>query len=100
MIHSPRALWHQRQRFLPAVLVVAFGRRWGLVGRVHGLQGLGAAYLFCSLETARILCRGIRRDEVSFLLVRCRDADDAGRLARRLREQYHMAVFTRDEFST
>src|SRR5438132_916392 len=24
MIHSPRALWHQRQRFLPAVLVVAF----------------------------------------------------------------------------
>src|SRR5438105_14563497 len=24
MIHSPRALWHQRQRFLPAVLAVAF----------------------------------------------------------------------------
>jgi len=78
----------------------AFGQRVRLVGRVHGLKGLGAAYLFCSLETARILCRGIRRDEVSFLLVRCRDADDAGRLARRLREQYHMAVFTRDEFST
>jgi hypothetical protein len=24
MIHSPRALWHQLQRFLPAVFIVAF----------------------------------------------------------------------------
>jgi putative ABC transport system permease protein len=77
----------------------AFGRRVRLVGRVQGVKGLGAAYLFCSLQTARMLCQGIRRDEVSFLLVSCRSAQDAAGLARRLREQYHMAVFTRDQFS-
>jgi putative ABC transport system permease protein len=77
----------------------AFGRRVRLVGRVPGVKGLGAAYLFCSLETARMLCQGIRRDEVSFLLVGCRNPRDALRLARRLRDQHHMAVFTRDEFS-
>jgi putative ABC transport system permease protein len=78
----------------------AMGRRVRLVGRVPGVKGLGAAYLFCSLETARMLCRGIRPDEVSFLLVRCRNSQDAERLKRRLSAQHHMAVFTRDEFSS
>ena len=77
----------------------AMGRRVRLVGRVPGVRGLGAAYLFCSLETARLLCRAVGHDEVSFLLVRCRNSQDAGRLARRMRAEQHMAAYTRDEFS-
>ena len=46
----------------------ASGRQIRLVGRVHGLRGLGATYLFCSLQTARLLSPGLREDEVSFLL--------------------------------
>jgi putative ABC transport system permease protein len=77
-----------------------FGHKVRIVGRVQGIKGLGAAYLFASLETARLLCQGMRRDQVSFLLARCRRPEDARVVARRLRGQHDMAVFTRREFST
>jgi putative ABC transport system permease protein len=77
----------------------ASSRQVRLVGRVRGLRGLGAAYLFCSLPTARRLTPELREDEVSFILARCRDPSQARAVARRLREQYQMAVFTREEFS-
>jgi putative ABC transport system permease protein len=70
-----------------------------LVGRVHGLKGLGAAYLFASLQTARRLMPELRENEVTFLLARCRTPEEAGVVARRLRAQYQMAVFSREEFS-
>jgi putative ABC transport system permease protein len=73
------------------------GRRVRIVGRVKGIKGLGAAYLFASLQTARLLCQGLRQEDVSFLLAQC---DDPKETARRLREQYEMAAFTRQEFST
>jgi putative ABC transport system permease protein len=78
----------------------AAGRQVRLVGRVHGVKGLGAAYLFCSLQTARRLTPELREDEVTFLLARCRNPRDAAAVARRLRTQYDMAVFTREEFSS
>jgi putative ABC transport system permease protein len=76
------------------------GRQVRLVGRVHGVKGLGAAYLFCSLQTARLLCPDLREDEVSFIQARCRSPQEAAGVARRLRQQYPMAVFTRNEFSS
>jgi putative ABC transport system permease protein len=78
----------------------ASGRQVRLVGRVHGVKGLGAAYLFCSLQTARLLCPDLREDEVSFIQARCHGSQEAVAVARRLRKQYPMAVFTRDEFSS
>jgi putative ABC transport system permease protein len=75
------------------------GRQVRLVGRAHGIRGLGAAYLFSSLQTARLLCPDLREEEVSFIQARCRSSNDATAVARRLRRQYPMAVFTRDEFS-
>jgi putative ABC transport system permease protein len=78
----------------------AAGRRVRIVGRVRGIKGLGAAYLFSSLETARQLSRGLGQDQVSFLLARCRRSDDAAIVAQRLRNQYDMAAFTKQEFST
>jgi putative ABC transport system permease protein len=71
-----------------------------IVGRVSGIKGLGAAYLFASLETARQLCQGLRADQVSFLLARCDNPQDAAAVVRRLRKDYDMAAFTRGEFST
>ncbi len=77
------------------------GQRVRIVGRVAGLKGLGAAYLFGSLETARQLCQGMHPDQVSFVLARCHRPQDAAAVAARLRAQYPqgMAVFTRAEFS-
>jgi len=72
------------------------GRTVRIVGRVAGIKGLGAAYLFASLQTARLLCQGLQPDDVSFLLAQC---DKPAETARRLREQYEMAAFTRQEFS-
>jgi putative ABC transport system permease protein len=76
------------------------GRRVRIVGRVPGIKGLGAAYLFASLETARQLCQGLGPDQVSFVLGRCRRPEEAVQVARRLRKEYDMAAFTNGEFST
>src|SRR5262249_25741766 len=72
------------------------GRRVRIVGRVAGVKGLGAAYLFASLETARQLCQGLRGDQVSFLLARCDNAQEAAAVTQRLRKEHEMAAFTRE----
>ena len=71
-------------------------QRGGDVAEVHrpsgsprrrrpGLKSLAAPYLFCSLETSRILFRGIQEDQTIFLLGRCRHAEEAAAVAERLR---------------
>jgi putative ABC transport system permease protein len=76
------------------------GRRVRLVGVVHGLKSLAAPYLFCSLQTARHLFQGIDRDQTIFILARCRSPESARIVAKRLRQEYRLSAFTRDEFST
>jgi putative ABC transport system permease protein len=76
------------------------GRRVRLVGVVRDLKSLAAPYLFCSLETARILFGGINEDQTIFILARCPDQDRARDVARRLRKEYQMSAFTSGEFST
>ena len=82
-----------------ADLAEVSSRRVRIVGRAKGIKGLGAAYLFASLETAHLLSQGLRQDQTSFLLARC---DRAAEVASQLRQQYEheMAVFTTQEFST
>ncbi len=76
------------------------GRRVRLVGVVRGVKSLAAPYLFCSLQTARMLFGGIRQDQVIFILARCRPASAADMVATRLRQEYPMSAFSSDAFST
>jgi putative ABC transport system permease protein len=75
------------------------GRRVRLVGLVRGLKSLAAPYLFCSLETSRLLFNGLQPNQTCFILARCRHAASAAAVAQRLREQYPMSAFTSEEFS-
>jgi putative ABC transport system permease protein len=76
------------------------GRRVRLVGVVKGLKSLAAPYLFCSLETARIVFSGIDKEQTIFILARCRSAEGAAAVARRLRQEYRMSAYTSPRFST
>jgi putative ABC transport system permease protein len=76
------------------------GRRVRLVGVVRDLKSLAAPYLFCSLQTSRLLFRGIEQNEAIFILARCRSPSSAKAVAQRLRREYAMLVYTRQEFST
>jgi putative ABC transport system permease protein len=77
------------------------GRRVRVVGTVQGFQGVNILYIFCSAQTARRLLPSLRQpQETMFGLARCRDARDAERVARRLRERYpDMGVYTSTDFS-
>jgi putative ABC transport system permease protein len=74
------------------------GSRVRVVGLVRGLKGLGGAYIFCSLETARRLMH-VSPDEATFILARCRTPEDAVRVVERLRKYGNMSAFTSAEFS-
>jgi putative ABC transport system permease protein len=76
------------------------GRRVRLVGVVRGLKSLAAPYLFCSLQTSRILFQGIQENQTIFILARCRHPGSAPGVAQRLRRAHHVAAFTSQQFST
>jgi putative ABC transport system permease protein len=76
-----------------------FGRTVQVVGLVKGYRSLGGPYLFCSLDTARLLL-GYRHDEVTYLLAKTRDAAGAEAVARRLNAYPRMTALTADEFSS
>src|SRR5205085_5054024 len=75
------------------------GRRVRIVGTVHGYKSLAGPYVFCSVETARMLLR-LLPDQATFLLARCRQADDAPRVVERLQAYPRkLAAFTQAGFS-
>ncbi len=74
------------------------GQRVRVVGVLNGLKGLGAPYVFCSLETARRLVR-LPPGQVTYILGRCRRPADAPRVVEHLRRYTNMEAFTRDAFS-
>ena len=74
------------------------GCRVRLVGIVRGYKGIAGAYIFCSLETARLLLHQ-SPDQVTYLVARCRNSADAPAVVRRLRTHANMAAFTSAEFS-
>ena len=69
-----------------------------VVGLVRGLKGLGGPYVFCSVETARHLIRQLD-GQATYLLARCRSAEDTPVVVARLRRYHDMSVFTSAEFS-
>lgn len=75
------------------------GTRVRVVGLVSGCKSLGGPYLFCSLETARVLLR-YQPDEVTYLVAKCKRPEDAGAVARRMNGYAQLSAFTSDEFST
>jgi putative ABC transport system permease protein len=76
------------------------GKRVRLVGVIQGVKSLAAPYLFCSMQTSRMLFYGIEPQNTVFILARCRDPRSAPAVARRLRQDFGMGAFTSDEFSS
>jgi putative ABC transport system permease protein len=75
------------------------GRRVRVVGLVRGLRSLIGAYVFCSIETARLLLR-LAPDQATYLLARCHDRTDAPALVARLRAAHPaLSAFTREQLS-
>lgn len=78
-----------------------FGKRVRVVGLVEGFKSVGGPYVFCSLRTARLLLPLFREKphDTMFVLARCRSAEDAGKLVKRLRQYPGISAFTSQEFS-
>ncbi len=74
------------------------GVRVRVVGLVTGCRSLGGPYLFCSLETARVLLH-YQQDEVTYLVAKCTKPEDAPAVARRMNGYAQLSAFTADEFS-
>jgi len=74
-------------------------RRVHVVGTVRGLKALAGPYVFCSLDTGRMLVSP-PPGQSTFLLARCRNKADAARVVEHLKEYpQKMMAFTADEFS-
>ncbi len=78
------------------------GHKVRLVGTVKGLKSLAAPWIFCNLDTARLLMGPmLPPDHVTYLLARCDSPERARAVAAELRAQYptDMIVYTSEEFS-
>jgi putative ABC transport system permease protein len=75
------------------------GRRVEVVGFVHGYKSLGGPYVFCSLDTARMILT-YRNDEVTYLVAKTKDPDAAVRVAERMAPYSQLISLTAPEFST
>jgi putative ABC transport system permease protein len=80
-------------------LAEVLGRRIRLVGKTTGMKSLAAPYVFCSLETARALFKGVQRDQTIYILAHCRTPEDAQAVAHRLNGHGAMSAYTNREFS-
>jgi putative ABC transport system permease protein len=75
------------------------GRRVRVVGTVRGLKSLAGPYVFCSVDTARLLLRP-PPDQTTFLLAKCKNRADAAKVVERLQAYPRkMAAFTAESFS-
>jgi putative ABC transport system permease protein len=78
-------------------------QRVRVIGLTHGLKSLAGPYVFCSLDTARSLLGGKltgHTDQITYVLAKCRNPEDAPRVVARMREQYKdVSTFTSSEFS-
>jgi len=73
-------------------------QRVRVVGLVHGLKSLTGPYVFCSIETARMLLPG-SFNRATYLLGRCREPGTASTVVEGLRTHSDMSAFTKEEFS-
>ena len=76
------------------------GHKVRVVGLVHGFNSIWGPYVFCSMQTARMLLFQYRADEAQYLLARCRRNEDVPAVIARLRGKYpEMEVIADREFS-
>jgi putative ABC transport system permease protein len=69
-----------------------------VVGLVRGLKSLTGPYIFCSIETARMLL-SVASDQATYLLARCREGAAASAVVERLGAYADMSAFSREDFS-
>ena len=75
------------------------GKRVRIVGTVHGLRSLAGPYLFCSLDTARMILHP-PSGQTTFLLAKCHRKDQAAAVVDKLRMYPgKLAPFTQEGFS-
>jgi putative ABC transport system permease protein len=77
-------------------------RRVRVVGLVRGISSTTAPFVFCSMQTARMLLPLFEANpsQTMYVLARCRSSADAAAVVARLQISHpDMAVFTSDEFS-
>jgi putative ABC transport system permease protein len=75
------------------------GRRVRIVGTVKGLRSLAGPYVFCSLDTARMLLRP-PPGQTTFLLAKCHNKEDAPAVVDKLKAyKRKLAPFTQEGFS-
>ena len=65
-----------------------------MVGTVHGYKSLAGPYVFCSIETARLMLR-LLPDQAPFLLARCRNPEDAARVIDAKSKQFNYSLKVR-----
>ncbi|HZV04368.1 MAG TPA: ABC transporter permease [Gemmataceae bacterium] len=76
------------------------GRKVRVVGLVNGFKSIWGPYVFCSMQTARMLLFQFSPNEMQYLLARSRPGADVPSLVERLRRKYpEMAIIARHDFS-
>jgi putative ABC transport system permease protein len=76
------------------------GTRVRVVGFTQGLRSLAGPYVFCHIETARNLLKGLAPGQVTYVLAKCKNSEDAPRIVQELRKEYSdVSAFTSSEFS-
>lgn len=78
------------------------GRRVRVVGLVRGISSTTAPFIFCSLQTARMLLPsfGANPGQTMYVLARCHSAQEAAVVVERLKRSHpDMAIFSSAEFS-
>lgn len=73
--------------------------RLRVVGFLEGMGSMTAPYVFCSRPTARRILWAYGGDTSTYLLGKCRTADDVPAALARLGHLEDVAVYTRDQFS-
>jgi putative ABC transport system permease protein len=73
------------------------GKMVRVVGTLSGIKGLAAPYVFCNVDTARLLLR-LTEDQTMFILARCHNKADSGKVITRL-EQYRATQPTSTNYS-
>jgi putative ABC transport system permease protein len=75
------------------------GKRVRIVGTVQGLRSLAGPYLFCSLDTARMILHP-PQGQTTFILAKCHRKEQAALVVEKLKMYpSKLAPFTQDSFS-
>jgi putative ABC transport system permease protein len=75
------------------------GKRVRIVGTVHGLRSLAGPYLFCSLDTAKLILHP-PQGQTTFILAKCHHKEQAAQVVEKLKlYPDKLAAFTQDGFS-